>query len=41
MMGVHIWDNKLVRTTELKTFYFGLPRNANNYIKHEIDSIIK
>ena len=39
-MGVHIEDNKLAATTELKTFNFDLPKNVDNNLKHEINSII-
>ena len=40
-MGVHIEDNKLVKITEPKTFYFDLPKNIGKNLKHEIDFIIK
>ena len=39
-MGVYIEDNKLAATTELKTFNFDLPKNVDNNLKHEINSII-
>ena len=34
-------DNKLVITTELKTFHFNLPKDTGINLKHEIYSIIK
>ena len=34
-------DGKLITTTEPKTFYFDLPKNAGINLKHEIYSIIK
>ena len=40
-MRIYIGDNKLVITTEPKNFYFDLPKNVGNSLKHEIDSIIK
>ena len=40
-MGVHIVDNKLVTTTEPKTFCFDLPEYADKNMEHEIYSIIK
>ena len=40
-MGVFIGDNKLVITTERKTFHFDLHKNVDNSLKHEIDSITK
>ena len=40
-MGVYIGDNKLVITTERKTFHFDLHKNVDNSLKHEIDSITK
>ena len=39
-MGVYIEDNKLAATAELKTFHFDLPKNVDNNLKHEINSII-
>ena len=38
--SVH-WRNKLVITTETKTFHFDLPKDVGNNLKHEIDFIIK
>ena len=40
-MGVHFVDNKLVITTEPKTFCFDLPKDASINLKHEIYSFIK
>ena len=40
-MGVPIEDNKIVITIEHKTFHFDLPKDVDNNLKHEIDSIIK
>ena len=40
-MGVNIEDNRHVITTEPKTFHFDLPKDLDNNLKHEIDSIIK
>ena len=40
-MVVHIVYNKLVTTTEPRTFHFGLPNHADNNLEHKIDSIIK
>ena len=40
-MGVHIEYNKLVITTDTKTFHFDLPKDASINLKHEIHSIIK
>ena len=40
-MGVHTVDNKLVITTEPNIFCFGLPKVADNNLKHEIFSVIK
>ena len=40
-MGVHIGDNKPIKTTEPKTFYFDLPKKVDNNDQHEIDSSIK
>ena len=34
-------DNKLIVTTELKTFHFDLPADAGINLKHEIYYIIK
>ena len=34
-MVVQIADNKLVIATEPKTFYFDLPKHADNNLKHE------
>ena len=34
-------DNKLIITTDPKTFRFGLPKDAGINLKDEIDSIIK
>ena len=41
VMGVNIEDNRHVITTEPKTFHFDLPKDLDNNLKHEIDSIIK
>ena len=41
IMGVYIVNNKLVITTEPKTFCFDLPIDADNNLELEIDSIIK
>ena len=40
-MGECIVDNKLVITTEPKSFCFDLPKDAENNLEHEIYSIIK
>ena len=40
-MGVYIVNNKLVITTEPKTFCFDLPIDVDNNLELEIDSIIK
>ena len=40
-MGVYIVNNKLVITTEPKTFCFDLPIDVENNLELEIDSIIK
>ena len=40
-MRGQIGDNKLVITTEPKTFYSDLPKNVDNNLKQEIYSIIK
>ena len=40
-MGVYLRDNKLVITTEPKTFHFNLPKDVDTNLKHEIDSVIK
>ena len=40
-MGVHTADNKLVITTEPKSFCFDLLKDPKNNLKHEIYSIIK
>ena len=40
-MGVYIVNNKLVITTEPKTFCFDLPIDADNNLELEIDSITK
>ena len=40
-MRGQIRDNKLVITTEAKTFYSGLYKNVDNNLKHQIFSIIK
>ena len=34
-------NNKLVLTTESKTFHFDLPKHADNTFNHEIDFMIK
>ena len=34
-MAVHIRDNKLVTTTEPKTFHFDLPKDVGNNSKHD------
>ena len=38
---MHIEDKKVVIITEPKIIYFHLPKDADNNLKHEIDSIIK
>ena len=40
-MGTHIVDNKLVMSTEPKSFRFDLPKIADNKFNQEIYSIIK
>ena len=40
-MVVHNGDNKIIITTEAKTFYFYLPKYVDNDLKHEINFIIK
>ena len=40
-MRMRIRDNKIVMTTEPKTFYFDLPKDVGSNLKHEIYSIIK
>ena len=40
-MTVHIEDNKLVLTTEPKTFHFDLPKDVSINLNHEICSIMK
>ena len=40
-MRVHVWDKKLVITTESKTFYFDLPKHADNNLKFKTYFIIK
>ena len=40
-MGVHIGDNRFVITTKPKTFYFDLPKDGDNNLKHGNDSFIK
>ena len=40
-MTVHIEDNKLVLTTESKTFHFDLPKDVSINLNHEICSIMK
>ena len=40
-MGVYIVNNKLVITTEPKSFCFDLPIDADNNLELEIDSITK
>ena len=37
----HIVDNKLVMTTEPKSFCFDLPKDVDNNLEHETYSIIK
>ena len=39
-MTAHISDNKLVITTEPKTLYCDLPKDADNNLKHDIYMII-
>ena len=41
IIGVYIVNNKLVITTEPKTFCFDLPIDVDNNLELEIDSIIK
>lgn len=36
-MRVHIGDIKLLITTGHQTFYFELPKDVENNLKHEID----
>ena len=38
-MGLHIEDSKLLIQTEPKIFH--LPKDVDNSLKHEIDSIMK
>ena len=40
-MGVPIGDNKVVITTKPETICFDLPKDVENNLKHEINSIIK
>ena len=40
-MRVHIRDNKIVITIELKTFEFDLPKAAEKNLNYKIDFIIK
>ena len=40
-MRMYIKCNKLVIITESQTFYFVLPKDADNNSKHEIDFIIQ
>ena len=40
-MRVYIDENKLVIIAVPKTIHFDLPRDVVNYLKHEIDYIIK
>ena len=40
-MVVHNGDNKIIITTEAKTFYFYLPKYVDNDLKYEINFIIK
>ena len=40
-MGVQIEYNKLVKTTQPKTFCFHLPKDVDNNLEHETNSIIK
>ena len=40
-MVVHNGDNKIIITTEAKTFYFYLTKYVDNDLKHEINFIIK
>ena len=36
-----IKDNKLIIIVEPKTIHLDLPKGVNNYLKHEIDYVIK
>ena len=38
---MHTGENKLVITTEPKTFHFVLPKDVGNNVKHVLESIIK
>ena len=40
-MGLHIEDNKLVTISKPKTYHFDLPKNIDNNLQYEIDSVIK
>ena len=40
-MGVIINDNKLVIITEPKTIHFSFSKKIDNFLKHEINLIIK
>ena len=40
-MGVHIEDNKLVITTETKTYHLDFPKDVDNNLNHKTDRIIK
>ena len=40
-MGVQIEYNKLVKTTQPTTFCFHLPKDVDNNLEHETNSIIK
>ena len=39
-MGLYIGYNKILITTEPKTFYFDLPKDVENSLKHDIYSVI-
>ena len=41
IMRMYIKCNKLVIITESQTFYFVLPKDADNNLKHEVDFIIQ
>ena len=40
-MGLHTGDNKLMITTESETVHFNLPKDVDNNLQQEIDSITK
>ena len=40
-MGLHTGDNKFMITTESETVHFNLPKDVDNNLQQEIDSITK